>query len=197
FRSLQQYNSPGVTMTAPAPRALRRCGPIRSLLLAAGCAATSANGGVTRSYYVAADEVMWDYAPAEGNKISGEPWSPLDKEFIERRPDRVGKVYKKAVYREYTDSTFTTLKPRAAGWEHLGILGPLLRASVGDTFRITFKNNGTHPYSMHPHGVIYDKDSEGAPYADGTAGKDKSDDGVPPGGTHVYLWPVPERAGPA
>jgi FtsP/CotA-like multicopper oxidase with cupredoxin domain len=184
-------------MTAPAPRAPRHFGPLGSLLLAAGCSATSVNGGVTRTYYVAADEVMWDYAPADGNRISGEPWSPLDKEFIERRPDRVGKVYKKAVYREYTDSTFTTAKPRPAGWEHLGILGPLLRASVGDTFRIIFRNNGTHPYSMHPHGVIYNKDSEGAPYADGTSGKDKADDGVPPGGTHVYLWPVPERAGPA
>ncbi|HEV8356584.1 MAG TPA: multicopper oxidase domain-containing protein [Gemmatimonadales bacterium] len=184
-------------MTALTRRAALRIGPTLSLLFAAGCAATSANGGRTHAYYVAADEVMWDYAPAAGNGISGESWSPLDKEFVEQRPDRVGKVYKKAVYHEYTDSTFTTLKPRPAGWEHLGILGPLLRASVGDTFRIVFRNNGTHPYSMHPHGVIYDKDSEGAPYADGTTGKDKADDGVPPGGTHVYLWPVPERAGPA
>jgi FtsP/CotA-like multicopper oxidase with cupredoxin domain len=184
-------------MTALVRRGLVRWGPALSLLFGAGCAATSANGGRTHTHYVAADEVMWDYAPADGNKISGEPWSPLDKEFIERRPDRVGKVYKKAVYREYTDSTFQTLKPRPAGWEHLGILGPLLRASVGDTFRIIFRNNGTHPYSMHPHGVIYNKDSEGAPYADGTSGGDKADDGVPPGATHVYLWPVPERAGPA
>jgi FtsP/CotA-like multicopper oxidase with cupredoxin domain len=184
-------------MTAPTRRGLVRSGAALSLLLGAGCAATSANGGRTHTHYVAADEVMWDYAPADGNKIAGEPWSPLDKEFIERRPDRIGKVYKKAVYREYTDSTFQTVKPRPAGWEHLGILGPLLRASVGDTFRIIFRNNGTHPYSMHPHGVIYNKDSEGAPYADGTSGADKADDGVPPGGTHVYLWPVPERAGPA
>jgi hephaestin len=49
---------------------------------------------------------------------------------------------------------------------------------------------------MHPHGVIYDKNSEGALYADGTSGGDKADDGVPPGGTHVYVWRVPERAGP-
>src|SRR6185312_9721201 len=31
---------------------------------------------------------------------------------------------------------------------------------------------------------------------DGTTGKDKADDGVPPGGTYAYVWPVPERAGP-
>jgi hephaestin len=47
---------------------------------------------------------------------------------------------------------------------------------------------------MHPHGVFYDKASEGAPYADGTAQKD--DDAVPTGGTHTYTWKVPERAGP-
>ena len=49
---------------------------------------------------------------------------------------------------------------------------------------------------MHPHGVFYTKSSEGAPYDDGTSGADKADDGVPPGGTHVYEWIVPERAGP-
>jgi manganese oxidase len=169
---------------------------VLALLLVEGCAAALPDGGTTHVYYVAADEVMWDYAPGDTNRISGQPWSPLDKEFTERRPDRVGHIFKKAVYHEYTDSTFTTLKPRPPEWEHLGILGPLLRATVGDTIRVVFRNNGTHPYSMHPHGVIYDKDSEGAGYADGTSGKDKADDGVPPGGTHVYLWPVPERAGP-
>jgi FtsP/CotA-like multicopper oxidase with cupredoxin domain len=166
------------------------------LWLLAGCAATSASGGSMRTYYVAADEVLWDYAPTAINRISGGPWSPLDKEFVEQRVDRVGHVYKKAVYHEYTDSTFTTQKPRPPEWEHLGILGPLLRGSVGDTIRVVFRNNGTHPYSMHPHGVIYNKDSEGAGYADGTSGADKADDGVPPRGTHTYLWPIPERAGP-
>src|SRR4029434_1670781 len=32
--------------------------------------------------------------------------------------------------------------------------------------------------------------------ADGTSGGDGLDDGVPPGRTHTYVWPVPERAGP-
>ena len=51
-----------------------------------------------------------------------------------------------------------------------------------------FKNNASRPYTMHPHGVFYRKDSEGAGYADGTAAADKKDDAVPPGGTHVYNW---------
>jgi FtsP/CotA-like multicopper oxidase with cupredoxin domain len=110
--------------------------------------------------------------------------------------DRLGRIYKKAIYREYTDATFATLKTRPPEWEHLGMLGPLLRAEVGDTIEIAFKNNTGRPVSMHPHGVFYTKSSEGAPYADGTAGSDKMDDAVQPGGTHRYVWQVPERAGP-
>jgi FtsP/CotA-like multicopper oxidase with cupredoxin domain len=68
---------------------------------------------------------------------------------------------------------------------------------VGDTIKIVYRNNVSFPNSLHPHGVFYDKDSEGAPYVDETADTDKADDAVPPGGEHVYVWPVPERAGPA
>lgn len=49
---------------------------------------------------------------------------------------------------------------------------------------------------MHPHGVLYQKDSEGADYNDKTSGGDKGDGAVPPGATHTYTWQVPERAGP-
>ena len=37
----------------------------------------------------------------------------------------------------------------------------------------------------------------GATYEDGTSGKDKEDDAIPPGASHTYRWEVPERAGPA
>jgi hephaestin len=67
---------------------------------------------------------------------------------------------------------------------------------VGDTIRVVFKNNGSHPYGMHPHGVFYQKDSESADYNDSTTDADKSDGGVPPGCTHVYTWKLRERSGP-
>jgi FtsP/CotA-like multicopper oxidase with cupredoxin domain len=149
-----------------------------------------------RTYYVAADEVEWDYAPGGVNKMMGMKFDGYSKVFVERGPHRIGSIYRKALYREYTDETFAHLKPRPAEWESSGILGPILRAEVGDTIRLIFKNNATHPYSMHPHGVFYKKDSEGALYEDGTSGSDKRDDAVPPGKTHVYTWEVPERAGP-
>ena len=163
-------------------------------------ACTGGPGGApaprTRTYYVAADEVEWNYAPGEGNAITGEPYDSVARVFVANGPTDIGHIYHKSVYREYTDSSFTTLRPREAGWEHLGILGPLLRAVVGDTIRVVFRNNTRFPVSVHPHGVFYAKDSEGAPYADSSAAADKADDGVPMGGTHVYTWAVPERAGP-
>ncbi|HLX83424.1 MAG TPA: multicopper oxidase domain-containing protein [Terriglobales bacterium] len=154
------------------------------------------SGSKVRTYYVAADEVDWDYAPGGVNKMMGMKFDGYSKVFVERGPHRIGSVYRKAIYREYTDESFAHLKPRPAEWESSGILGPILRAEVGDTIRVVFKNNATHPYSMHPHGVFYKKDSEGALYDDGTSGSDKFGSAVPPGKTHVYTWEVPERAGP-
>ena len=152
--------------------------------------------GKVHTYYVAADEVEWNYTPDGINKMMGMKFEGYPKVFTEQGPHRIGTTYRKAIYREYTDETFTKLKPREPNWEHAGILGPILRAEVGDTIRVVFKNNCTHPASMHSHGVFYNKDSEGASYDDGTSGNDKADDDVAPGKTHLYTWQVPDRAGP-
>src|SRR4051812_11779137 len=157
--------------------------------------ATAAGGG-TRTYYVAAGEVLWGYAPSGMKKITGQPFGDVENVFMQNGPNRIGRIYRKALYREYTDATFTRLKPRGPNEEHLGALGPVVRAEVGDTIRFVFKNNTRFPVSVHPHGVFYAKDSEGAGYADNTSGVDKADDAVPSGGTHTYVWEVPERAGP-
>jgi manganese oxidase len=154
-----------------------------------------ATAGRTRMYFIAADEVLWDYVPGQRDEIAGRPY--VDSAFFAKgAPRAVSTAYRKVLYREYTDSTFRTLKPRAPEWEHLGFLGPIMHAEVGDTIRVVFRNNGHRAFSMHPHGVFYDKNSEGAPYNDGTAPADKTGAGVAPGATHVYVWPVPARAGP-
>ncbi len=164
--------------------------------LALALAANGLDAPQTHTYYIAADEVEWDYAPSGMNKMMGMKFDGYPVTFIERGPHRIGKVYRKAVYREYTDETFSQLKPRSPEWEHAGILGPIIRAEVGDTILVHFKNNATHAYSLHPHGVFYNKDSEGSMYDDGTSGADKEDDSVAPGHAHLYTWQVPERAGP-
>jgi len=152
--------------------------------------------GIERTYYIAADVVAWDYAPTGRNGLTGAAFTGHDTVYVAGGPDRIGKVYKKSLYREYTDGTFSALKDRPAAWAHLGMLGPVIHAEVGDTVKVIFKNNTPFPASMHPHGLFYDKASEGASYDDGTSGADKAGNAVAPGRTYTYLWRVPERAGP-
>lgn len=167
------------------------------LLALVTVAGQSQSTGRTRIHYIAADEVVWDYAPQGQNVITGRAFQGMEELWTKRGPTEIGTRYRKALFREYTDGSFNTLKPRPAEWEHLGLLGPMIHAEVGDSIRIVFRNNAGHPFSMHPHGVFYDKNSEGAIYDDGTAGGDKQDDGVPPGGTYTYVWLATERAGPS
>ena len=34
-------------------------------------------------------------------------------------------------------------------------MGPMIKAEVGDTIEVVFKNLATRPYSVHPHGILY------------------------------------------
>ena len=153
-------------------------------------------GGQTRTYYIAADELDWDYAPSGTDQIHGEKYHFQDDPNSKGALNPNASTYRKALFREYTDATFATLKPRADAWAHLGALAPLIRAEVGDTITVVFKNNASRAYSIHPHGVVYTKDGEGAGYQDGSSDTDKKDDAVTPGGTYAYAWTVPEKAGP-
>ncbi len=49
---------------------------------------------------------------------------------------RLGAKLIKTLYVEYTDATFRHRKPRPADEEYLGLLGPVLRAEVGDTMKV-------------------------------------------------------------
>jgi manganese oxidase len=152
--------------------------------------------GRLRSYYIAAEEATWNFAPAGQDLMMGMPFDDEQKEYVERGPNRIGASYKMALYIEYTDASFTKRKPRPASQAYLGILGPIIRAEVGDTIHVVFKNLASRPYSIHPHGVFYTKAAEGAMTNDGTSGADQADDAVAPGQTFTYEWKVPERAGP-
>ena len=107
--------------------------------------AQTAAATTTRTYYIAADEVDWNYAPAGRNVITGRPFNDDENVFVEQGPDRIGSTYKKALYRQYTDASFTRLQPKDARWEHTGMLGPVIRAEVGDTIKVVFRNNATQP----------------------------------------------------
>ena len=171
-----------------------------ALALAAGLVAADSEPvepltGETRIHYIAADEVDWHYAP-DGNVVLSLECCGDDAPWLKRGADHRPPVFKKAVFREYTDETFTRLKPRPAAWEHAGILGPIIRAEVGDRIEVTLKNNTSFPVSLHAHGVHYLKPYEGAGYPDGTTGSDKDDEAIAPSDHYTYRWQVPTRSGP-
>lgn len=160
-----------------------------------------------RFYYIQAEEVVWDYAPKRRNVCDNSKFGPDERIFTETGIPilsetgnitgyTIGSTYMKTRYVQYTDATFTARVERDEHSAHLGLMGPVIRARVGEEIVIHFRNNGSEPVSLHPHGVRYDKASEGAPYNDGTPNSLKKDDIVEFGETYVYHWLAVERAGP-
>lgn len=165
------------------------------LLAALAILAPRAAAGATRVYFIGADQVSWNYAPG-GDKLDNMCGDNAADVWLKRGLNGEPPIFRKAVFRQYTDGTFQTLAPRGPEWEHLGLLGPVIRAEVGDQIVVTLKNNTLIPVSLHPHGVFYRKADEGSGYPDGTGGADLAGDAVAPGRTFTYHWDVPERAGP-
>lgn len=162
---------------------------------AASGAAAKTSTGATRTYYIAAEEIDWDYVPDGKDMMMTADFDRYARVFTSPAANRIGCTYRKAVFREYTDDTFRTLKPRPPELAHMGLLGPVIRAEVGDTIKVVFRNNASFPFSLHPHGVAYSRDSEGAMYGDGM-NHPEADGLVPPGKTHTYSWLAREQAGP-
>jgi FtsP/CotA-like multicopper oxidase with cupredoxin domain len=113
---------------------------------------TLAEAGQLRTYYIAAEEVEWDYAPAGRDLMMGQEFSDDQKVFVEPGPNRIGHIYHKMRYFGYADADFNEELPPAD--PSLGILGPAIRAEVGDRIDVVFKNATTIPVSLHAHGVL-------------------------------------------
>ncbi|XP_064895970.1 ferroxidase HEPHL1 isoform X2 [Columba livia] len=150
-----------------------------------------------RRYYIAAEEVLWNYGPDGYDKFTGQGLNATGSEsaiYFTQGIDRIGGQYWKVRYVEYTDATFSKRKVRSEDMKHLGILGPVIKAEVGDTVLVTFANKAKRSYSIMAHGVSFSKLSEGAPYLDGYL---KPGAHVKPGETFTYKWRVPENGGPS
>uniref|UniRef100_A0A8C4WDV5 Plastocyanin-like domain-containing protein n=1 Tax=Gopherus evgoodei TaxID=1825980 RepID=A0A8C4WDV5_9SAUR len=123
-------------------------------------------------YYIAAEEVFWDYAGLKKR---------LGQMNDRSSHDGGNTIYKKVIFQSYVDSTFTTREPEGEYEEHLGILGPIIRAEVDDVIQVHFKNLASRPYSLHSHGLFYEKSSEGT---------------IQPNDTYTYVWFATKRSGP-
>ncbi|KAK5930483.1 hypothetical protein CgunFtcFv8_026712 [Champsocephalus gunnari] len=162
--------------------------------------------GELRPFFIAAEEDIWDYAPIP-------PTDGDAEQFVTRGQNRIGSRYKKVRYVEYTDNTFTTKMLRSPEEQHLGIMGPVLRAEEKDTIKVVFKNKASRPYSIQPHGVQYSIEDSGTLYHNEleeshTAKKLRELKKEPrvvtplpaalvrPGTIYTYEWTVPVDAGP-
>ena len=149
----------------------------------------------THHYYIAAESDQWDFMPLGSDPVCG---------MTPSADVKARHVVPKARYFQYTDGTFTKRVPQA---QRLGILGPVLRGVVGDYLEVTFLNRTTQPLSMHPHGVKYDKDSEGSfygvgsmlktpPGATATGAVSRFGAAVAPDAKFTYVWYLDEESGP-
>ena len=138
----------------------------------------------TKTYWIAAVPVTWNVVPNGHDAIMGEEFAPEETTL-----DTV-------VYKAFTAGWGKPLSdvPWITG-DNDGIPGPLIKASVGDSIVVHFKNldfQFKRPHSMHFHGVEYAFESDGS-YIPGFSGRGAN---VRPGQTYTYrLVAGPESAG--
>jgi FtsP/CotA-like multicopper oxidase with cupredoxin domain len=145
------------------------------VLVASTASAGSPPPGRTIDYWVAAVPVTWNIVPNGRDAITGEQIPLADS------------VLQTVVYRRYSPNWKKPMENASRdSADGLLIPGPLIKARVGDTLRIHFKNMDTlrhDPHSMHFHGVHYKPSSDGA-YVPGFSGKDAN---VKPGQSYTYV----------
>ncbi|XP_019483170.1 PREDICTED: coagulation factor VIII isoform X2 [Hipposideros armiger] len=132
----------------------------------------------TRHYFIAAVERLWDYG------MSQSPYAPRN-----RAQSRSVPQFKKVVFQEFTDGSFTQPLYRGELNEHLGLLGPCIRAEVEDTIMVTFKNQASRPYSFYSSLISYEEDQR--------QGAEPRKKFVKPNETKVYFWKVQHHMAPS
>ncbi|NWT65337.1 HPHL1 protein, partial [Prunella himalayana] len=159
--------------------------------------------GAMRLYYIAAEEVEWDYAsnkssaPKVYNISSYEERYPTPKPVVgtgmhlQWRGDFEAPFHdtnlvlfrRNSLPNIMQENVFTKSQPLCLD-KFIGTR-PLLHAEVGDSVLIVFKNKASRPYSISAHG-IEEAGCEEQPETPITL----------PGEINTYRWNVPERSGP-
>ena len=96
----------------------------------------------TREYWIRAEERRWDIVPTGKDQM-------MDTKIK-------GKTkFTAYAYRAYSPNFEAPLDSAA-------VQGPLIEAEIGDTVVINFQNKLGTPVTMHPHGIFYAQDMDGA-----------------------------------
>lgn len=123
-------------------------------------------GGVVREYWIQAISTSWNPIPTGRDQWMNMP--------------EPAKPYRAFVYQLMTPGFASPLRPAR-------IPGPTLEAEVGDVIKVHFRNADKkflQAVTMHPHGVRYTPDYDGAYYGDYT----RIGGFIPPGKEFTYTW---------
>jgi manganese oxidase len=135
-----------------------------------------ATSGSLREYWIQADSFYHNLMPTGLDQMSGTRYSANQSSYW-----AIG-------YRAYTAGWTTPLAGNDDIGGNTGIPGPIIRAEVGDTVRIHFRNNDTHyqfRHSMHPHGLLYTPANDGTWIAQNG---NKPGTALKVGETFTYEW---------
>ena len=125
-------------------------------------------GGIRREYWIQAETARWAITPQQKDEWHG-------------RPTGGRNVFTAFVYRAMTAGFADYLV------DHPTIPGPMLQGEVGDVLVVHFRNADTklrQAVTMHPHGVKYNPEYDGA-----YMGEFTRDGGfVAPGESFTYQW---------
>ena len=107
-----------------------------------GASSGGEGSGVRREYWIKAEKVRWDIVPTGRDEMMNEKVK--------------GKAsFKAFAYRRYTENFGQPMGPAM-------IPGPLIEGEIGDTIVVNFQNTLRPPVTMHPHGVFYANEMDGA-----------------------------------
>src|SRR4051795_9482368 len=104
--------------------------------------ATTSASGNTREYWIKAEAVRWNIVPSGRDQMMNKP------------------VKGKTTFTAYAYRPYTQGFKKPAG--PATIPGPLIEAEVGDAVVVHFRNGLSTPVTMHPHGLHYPQEMDGA-----------------------------------
>jgi len=135
-------------------------------------------GGKVVEYWIQATAALWDIVPSRPRR-----------DFWHGMPIAGPSVFRAFVYQEMTEGFASPAGPAA-------IPGPILECEVGDVLKVHFRNALPDKYAqavtMHPHGVRYTPEYDGAYMGDFT----RAGGFIAPGEEFTYTWEaLPESVG--
>lgn len=139
-------------------------------------------GGQLREYWIQADSFFHNVMPTGVDGMTGNTFSANQTSFW-----AIG-------YRAFTPNFGQPLPGDDNIGPNTGIPGPIIRAQVGDTIHVHFRNKDTYynvPHSISVHALAFDMNSDG-----GWAWmfKDRPGTAVNVGDTYTYQWTAIPRS---